>query len=299
MAVLTSRHNLLTDVFMTPPDKGILRRLIRDSKVDMVLSAPTAKSHLKSLAAQGPSEYHELFELLITFLVLNRTEKEVEERRLKNFQCDSLQELFDSEPWQESLELHEAKARPGESRDDFFGRAFGHLLSAEPEELKIYDSYFMGAMLKEREVIPWLFRHLQGRKTSAVKILTANQSDERGIGSPKEVALRFAEKTAHAIAESGFTGNATLYVHNELIHDRFLEFKFSQGSIAFNLGKGIDSFGIKTFEAERMVSSAMSGWDLAQKLREDNVRPRWEDEFVSLESEALPKNLQLFIPAGW
>lgn len=299
MAVLTSRHNLLRDVFRTPPDKGILRRLIRESKVDMVLSAPTAKSQLMSLAAQGPEEYHELFELLITFLVLNRTEREVEERRLKNFKCNSLQELFDSEPWQESLELHEAKARTGESRDDFFGRAFGHLLSAEPAALKIYDGYFMGAALKEREVIPWLFRHLQARKTSAVKILTANQSDERGTGSPKEVALRFAENTAHAMADAEFTGNVALYVHNELIHDRFLEFLFSQGSIAFNLGKGIDSFGIKTFEAERMVSSAISGWDLAQKLQQDNVRPRWEDEFVALESEALPENLKLFLPTGW
>lgn len=299
MAALTSRHNLLTDVFTAPPDKGILRRLIRDSKVDMVLSAPTAKSHLKGLAAQGPKEYHELFELLITFLVLNRTDRDVEERRLKNFKCNSLQELFDSEPWQESLDLHEAKARPGESRDDYFGRAFGHLLSAEPESLKIYDGYFMGAALKEREVIPWLFGHLQARKTSAVKILTANQADERGSGSPKEVALRFASKLAQAIAEADFAGNVTLYVHNELIHDRFLEFKFSQGSIAFNLGKGIDSFGIKTFEAERMVSSAISGWDLAQKMREDNVRPRWEDEFVALDSKALPENLKLFIPTGW
>lgn len=299
MAVLTSRHGLIAALLSTPPDKGTLRRLIRDSKVDMVLSSPTAKSYLKSLAAQGPKEYHELFELLITFLVLNRTEKEVEDRRLKDFQCDSLQELFDSEPWQESLELHEAKARPGESRDDFFGRAFGHLLSAGPDEVKIYDGYFMGAALKEREVIPWLFRHLQGRKTSAVKILTANQSDERGTGSPREVALRFSEKIANAIAESGFTGNVTLFVHNELIHDRFLEFKYSQGSIAFNLGKGVDSFGIKTFESERMVSSAISGWDLANKLRQDNMRPRWEDEFLALELEGLSKNLKLFIPSSW
>lgn len=299
MAVLTSRHKLLMEVFTAPPERAVLKRLIRASKVDMIMSAPIGKTYLRGLAAQGPEELKGLFDVLITLLVLNKTEREIEERLLRDLRCASLQELFDSEPWQDALELHEARAKPGESRDDFFGRAFGYLFKAEPNELRIYDKYFMGGVLKNHSAIPWFFSQLQARKAKRVKILTESDFDNRNPGSPREVALSVAKSLGGTLAKAGFAGPVELYLHNEMIHDRYFEFIFSQGSIAFNLGKGIDSFDDRSFSNERMMSAATSGWEFNEKLKTDNIRPRWEDEFAALESVALPDNLKIFVPLSW
>ena len=245
MPVVTNRLSLVHKLLADPPAPGTMRRLIRQASVDMILAAPTTKSELKAAAAQGKVELANL-ERFIDALVLSNKEGQAEDRKISRTQVDSLEELFDSEDWQSALEHHSGATIPGETRDAYFGRSFGNLVSENPNEVRVLDRYFLSKTIKKEEVVGWLVSQLASRAAGSLTVWTGVVQDQQLIGTRTELARQFAREILKVVSDAEFLGSVNLFVFDSHLHDRYFYFRFSESGVAFYLGAGIDFFSSHT-----------------------------------------------------
>lgn len=297
MPVVTNRLSLVHKLLADPPAPGTMRRLIRQASVDMILAAPTTKSELKAAAAQGKVELANL-ERFIDALVLSNKEGQAEDRKISRTQVDSLEELFDSEDWQSALEHHSGATIPGETRDAYFGRSFGNLVSENPNEVRVLDRYFLSKTIKKEEVVGWLVSQLASRAAGSLTVWTGVVQDQQLIGTRTELARQFAREILKVVSDAEFLGSVNLFVFDSHLHDRYFYFRFSESGVAFSLGAGIDVFRSHTL-SEMSVANPISSTDLKNILSSSRLRPSSEYQFKEAAIDGLPENIKLMIPDSW
>lgn len=297
MPVVTNRLHLVHKLLDNPPAPGTMRRLISQASVDMVLSAPTTKSELKAAAAKGTAELANL-ERFIDALVLSNKEVPAEDRKISRIQVDSLEELFDSEDWQSALEHHSGATLPGETRDAYFGRSFGNLVSLSPKEVRVLDRYFLSKTIKKEEVVGWLVSQLASRGASSLTIWTGVVQDQQLVGARTELARQFALEILKIVSDAEFVGSVNLFIFDSQLHDRYLYFGFSESGVAFSLGAGIDVFRSHNL-SEMSVANPISSTMLKNILSSSRLRPSSEHQFKEVTIEGLPENIKLRIPDSW
>ena len=298
MPILTNRLNLVQELLANPPAPGKMRRLIRQASVEMILSAPITKAKLKAAAAKANSASTSQLELFIDALVLHRGDVEAEDRKIARSKAESLEELFDSDEWQAALEHHSGATIPGETRGDYFGRSFGNLVSAKPKELRILDRYFLSKTMKREEVVGWLLSQIASRGAETLTIWTGVVQDQQILGTRVEIAKQFALDVANIVASAEFLGSVKLFVFESHLHDRYLDFRFSESGVAFALGAGIDVFRNQNL-AEMSVANPISFTEFNNILSSSRLRPSSEYQFTKEVVEDLPENVSLWIPESW
>ncbi len=299
MPVVTNRLNLVNDLLANPPVPGTLRRLTRQASVDMILCGPTTKTKLRaSLAAMGKSDRLSQLEVFIDALVLSTDEKLIEDRKISRIEAKSLEELFDSEGWQAALDHHHGATIPGESRDSFFGRSFGNLISANPKEVKVLDRYFLTKTLKQEEVVRWFLAQIAGRGAQCLTIWTGVTQDQQHPGTRIDLAEKFAREISKISSDSEFNGTVNLYVFDAHLHDRYLHFRYSESGVAFALGAGVDVFRSE-YPTEMTVANPISDIELKNILASSRLRPSSQYQFTRSGIKNLPEQIRLWVPESW
>lgn len=298
MPVVTNRLNLVHELLENPPAPGTLGRLIRQASVDMILCAPTTKAKLRAVAAKGRADRLSKLELFIDALVLSNFDARKEDKKISGIQVGSLEELFDSEEWQFALEHHSGATIPGETREAYFGRSFGNLVSARPTELRVLDRYLLSKTLKKEEVVGWMVSQLASRGSDSLTIWTGVQQDQQLPGTRPELARQFAFEISRIVADAGFVGSVNLYVFESHLHDRYLYFRFSESGMAFTLGAGVDVFRTQNL-SEMSVANPVSSTELKNILSSVRLKPSSEHQFKKEPLDDLPENISLWIPESW
>lgn len=272
MPVLTNRDHLVEELLENAPPAGVLRRLTRQVSTEMVLSGQVSKRALKSkLAAIGNTPNTFGLEMFLESLVLSNVVDGSEDRKIRSVKANTLQELLDSDAWQSALEHHHAAMKMSETREEFFGRSFGHLISASPRVVRIVDRYFAIKALKDEAVVQWLFTQLASRSCQKLSIWSKLEIDN-SLNLQGSLTQLLAEKVKLIAELSVFKGSISIYLFDELLHDRYLNLQFSDGSISFELGTGIDMFK-DDVASELEVAHLVAHSDFKRVTQSKKIRP--------------------------
>lgn len=299
MAVITNRTNLVEKLLKHPPSPGVVARLIRHSSTEMVLDSRRSRVEWKRiLASMGHQTGLDRLDAFVDSLVTCDGGGQLEDRRIAKVEAGSLEDLFDSENWQEAVVEHQGNTKNRERRDEAFGRFFGHLLAPHDSELQVFDTYFLAKALKRAEIVDWLFTQVASRGTQKLTIWTEISSESQFGGTSKEIAQRFGQVVHEGLSAAGFQGFVKLVVFDKHPHDRYVAIKFKNGRVAFTLGYGID-----LFKDNQIVETApvvpMPHADLEDVMKSDALRPSQFQTSLLGTHEASNIRLEIHVPDSW
>lgn len=247
MRPVVSRQEELLEWIGENPGSHEVRSVARAIRGRLILCGPLSRKELlQCVSGMQNEQSQELFIQIIGDFVFMQSEnpRDLEDIPLRQLTGISFVDFALSDELEESFAWHSNIMRVGESREEGFGRLFGHMLPGATT-IEIVDKFFAEKAAANEEVVRWLIQQIARytkcpiRVKSALPLGDSKAQYSYGYG---EMLKRLSGSLASSKNEISFQNEVHLDLYEKVPHNRYLRIQFSGGAIFCSIDHGIDAF---------------------------------------------------------